>query len=445
MTRSILATSIPIAVALGAGCSFDSSGFDWPSDGAVSIDAAHFDAQVPIDAGPDADVTQPDARPDATPAIDARPADAAQPDADVPDPIEEDVIHVPDGGEFSTLGELVLDSDVTIDTTALTIGGSAPPADVVFDNWAQSGGGPDLAVLHVRSLTIESGIRVTVIGGRPLVILASRAVQIAGTLDASADHTAPGAGGAPPGSGPGAGGDGTHQAPYYDGGGGGAGFGTDGAAGGASVCNPSCTDGEAGAAGTPYGTPELPRLGGGSGGGSGAASDCSATVGGGGGGAIQIYSATSITITGNVAAGGGGGSGGISIGCANATAGGGGGSGGAIFLQAPTVSHSGILAANGGGGGGGASGASASDGGDGDNAGIGTTVASGGASGGSTGQDGGDGGALDTAPTEGGTSTNQGNGGGGGGAVGRIAVMIHSDSSFTPTGAISPAPFTGTY
>jgi hypothetical protein len=95
------------------------------------------------------------------------------------------------------------------------------------------------------------------------------------------------------------------------------------------------------------GTPEIiPLVGGCSG-----EDICSSSPGGGAGGAIQISAGLSLTVDAGamISSGGGGGVGG---GICNISAPGG-GSGGSILLEAPTLSLSGTLAANGGGGGGG--------------------------------------------------------------------------------------------
>ena len=443
--RSNLLPRLGLVAALITGCSFDGTGINWADDAGVNIDANTTDGSPFVDASfdaPTSDADTTDAPLPADAAPDAEPADAAPPDADVPDPILEDVVHVPDDGEFSGVGEIVLAADVTVDTSALTIDGETIAGKVILDTWPQDPSGPGLAILHVRSLTISAGVTVTVTGDRPLVIIASRDVNILGTVDASANLASPGPNGRAAAQGTGAGGDGEHVPEFFDSGGGGAGHGTAGAAGGASICNPSCDDALAGTAGPGYNT-LLTVLAGGSGGGSGGGTDCEYGVGGAGGGAIQIYAGSQITISGAITVGGGGGGAGTKCG-GSAGAGGGGGSGGGIYLQAPEITHSGTLAGNGGGGGGGASG-SGTDGSPGEDGLTGVTAAAGGDDGGNTGEPGGDGGALGAAPTAGTNSFNQGNGGGGGAAVGRIVVIVNTGNTFASTGQISPAAATGTY
>jgi len=439
-----------LAANLASGCVFDTSGFNWPSDEDASVpssDASVVDARAssdaPVDAEPEHDALWQD--PDAA-SLDAEPADAVPPDANAGDPILEDVAHVPAAGEFATTADLVL-GNVTIDTGDLTIDGSAPIDGAVFDNWAQEPWGPQLSVLHVRTLTIQPDTTVLVRGNRPLVILASGVVSIQGLLDAGAEAGTPGPAGRLAGGGGGVGGgDGEHVADYQDSGGGGGGAGTAGARGGHAICEPDCADAMGGAGGNLSLTASLITLWGGPGGGNSGALDCPVGAGGAGGGVVQIYSGTSIDIDpgGAINAGGGGGGGGTAACAGSASAGGGGGAGGPIYLQAPSITHNGTIAANGGGGGGGASSAG-TEGGAGADGALDADPAVGGTAGGDTGKPGGNGGALDTPPEPGVDDLAQGNGGGGGGAAGRIAFFVNATGTLTTTGITSPAPYTGTY
>ena len=85
-----------------------------------------------------------------------------------------------------------------------------------------------LAVLRTGAFTISMSANVTVVGSRPLVIVADGPVQLDGTLDVAADHANAGPGGATSTNGPGAGGNGQHRGTYGDSGGGGAGYGQGG-------------------------------------------------------------------------------------------------------------------------------------------------------------------------------------------------------------------------
>lgn len=360
-------------------------------------------------------------------------------------------VHVPIGGQAPGSGDLVLAGDV--DTTSLTIGGSATlPAGVVFDAWAQPGGGAALAVLHVRGLMVPAGtIRVS--GTRALVVVASQDIVVEGVLDGRARRDAPGPGGAPPDMGAGRGNPGAHVDTFRDSGGSGAGFTQQGGiGGGATGCPPTAPTISAG---TTYGDATLTTLIAGSGGGTAFAASCGVRPAGAGGGAIQLSSATRVTITGGINVGGGGGGGGPSqgTGSCNIAAGSGGGSGGAIFLQAPRVEVAGTIAANGGGGG--------SSGGDpdgnGNQPGANGVAGQDGALGASSAAPGpyvgiwsaaGGGGGGRTLPAGGGATNDDcdGNGGGGGGSVGRVVIAVPpTTGTISVTGTDSPAHVPTTY
>ncbi len=344
------------------------------------------------------------------------------------------VLHLAAGDSIAGTAALSLSGTIAIDTGALTLTGATLPAGVTLDARPQLGGGPELAVLHVGSLTVAGGAQVRVTGTRPLVIVADGDVQVDGLVDASARDATPGAGGSAPAMGGGAGGAGSHLPQYSDSGGGGGGFGGAGAAGGAvSGCTTAVV---AGTAGTVFGDAAIAQLVGGAGGGSGSGAVCPINPGGGGGGALQITSAMRIQIgtTGQLLAGGGGGSGGTDCGNSDGNSGGGGGSGGAIVLQAPMIGNAGVIAANGGGGGGSGSGGGGS-GQPGQNAQASATPAAGGTGSGSSGTTGGAGAAGSTPPVDGTTNTCGNNAGGGGGGLGRIAAS----TGFSNTGVVSPA------
>lgn len=343
-------------------------------------------------------------------------ADDVPPDPDAaPDAVPvEDIHHLEAAEERLGDADLTIATAVTLDTGTLAV--TAGPADgITLAAIAQDGGGPELAVLRVRDLVIESGAVLRATGTRPLVILA-RSVRIEGTITVAARNRAAGAGGASPGEGTGRGGDGTRTNTFRDSGGGGGAFGDVGGAGGNII---SETDA---AGGMPYGDAMLTTLAGGSGGGSASGGGCTQDLPGAGGGALQIYAAVQIVIPAGGALDAGGGGGGRGRSCWDQyTAGRGGGSGGAIYLQTPAIDLAGTLAANGGGGGGGGAGSDATGGADGT---ISALPAAGGESGGSDyGSPGGPGGAGATPASAGGNNADGwGNGGGGGGSVGRIVL-----------------------
>ena len=350
-----------------------------------------------------------------------------------PDAAPVDIHHVPAAAEMIGTGDLAITADVTVDTGALTVTGIALEPGVELVASAQDGGGPELAILRVRSLAVASSVTLRAVGTRPLVVLADT-ITIAGLFDAGGHRGEPGAGGSGARAGTGKGADGSRSGSYADGGGGGAGFARTGASGG------EADNASGGAGGAPYGDAMLTELLGGSGGGATNTGGCDATSPGAGGGAVQLYAATSIVITatGAINAGGGGGSGGASC-TFQYLAGTGGGSGGAIYLQAPAVSNGGVLAANGGGGGGGASGSAGGPGQDGSAT---TARATGGTSGGTSyGAAGGRGGSALGDATDGDNGPGLGNGGGGGGATGHIVIRHRDtpvDGTTSPAATIAP-------
>ncbi|HUQ05985.1 MAG TPA: hypothetical protein VM261_25960 [Kofleriaceae bacterium] len=425
------------AVLLGvAGCSFHPSGGE-VDGGANAIDAEVSTDGADQDGTPDPDAAQPDAaQPDAA-AIDATPIDAMETDASTTG----DVVHVAD--DSIGTGDLAVVSPITVitSTTGFTFG-MPLPAGVTYTTVAQDPGGPELAVLRVRTLSVAANIRV--VGSRPLVILAGT-ISLSAVIDAGARQRTPGAGGSTMGTGAGA--TGGHMGSYGDAGGGGGSFGGVGAAGGNGVCATGCQPDQqvpGAPAGVSYGAATLATLQGGSGGGSTffpANTQCPEGAPGAGGGAIQLYAASSITIgaSGGINVGGGGGTGGDQCNSPfNWLAGYGGGAGGAIYLQSPIVSNGGVLAANGGGGGAGAG--QNGDGGTGADGALTASVAAGGTATGMYSAAGGDGAAGATAAEAGSNASADGNGGGGGGGVGRIHVRyrtVYSAGTQSPTAATS--------
>lgn len=222
---------------------------------------------------------------------------------------------------------------------------------------------PDSGVFNFTTVNIPSGVTVTFarnLANKPLTILASGDVIIAGSINMDGKPGSSngfgglggpggfsgGAGGygfdqsfsGVPGEGPGGGGGGIGGATIsLPGSGGGGGFGTNGNTGGGGS--------NAGQAGPRFGTVTIIPLVGGSGGGGGASvNNNRGGAAGGGGGAILIASSGTITISGSISSRGG--SGGVG------NAGGGGGSGGAIRLIANTISGAGNVNVGGGSGGG---------------------------------------------------------------------------------------------
>ena len=292
-------------------------------------------------------------------------------------------------------------TDTTIDTTTAACA-------------AYTGGEPDLCV--IAATTIAIGGRLIGKGERPLVLVGTTATVI-GTLDVSSNLYWGGSGTQPTECESGV------PATANGGGGAGASFGGRGGNGGGG--NGSTTNG---------GTSPLPmtatRLRGGCQGRQGHGGDFLA---GRGGGAVAIL-ASSITVDGTMNASGTHGYGGTG-GAGPVRGGSGGGSGGMIVLDAPAITITGQVFANGGGGGeGGEEGVAGAHGGQPNDAvvralgGGGATVNGGDGGGGSagtelTGEDGDDG-------------SSKGGGGGGGGGAGVIRVT----SSPMGGGMESPPP-----
>ena len=333
-----------------------------------------------------------------------------------------------------TATELLLTSDVDVTITAVglvidTTTGTVPAefdGAVVLPDVPQDDG-PNVMVIQVGSLTIDlvADGSIHVDGDKPLVIVATRTIDLTGRLDASASIDEPGPGGFLSALGPGAGAAGLPSGVTADGGGGGGSYGTSGGRGG----NPM-----GGAAGALHGA--ATTLQGGSGGGVPSVPGACTVRGGGGGGAVQLTALESITIAGLIHVGGGGGAGGATCG-SDGAGGGGGGSGGMIFLEAPMLLGNGILGSLGGGGGEAGSTQGVYAGVAGDDAGTESAGV-----GGTSGNSGGDGGlgATESAPgTPGADVVTEGNGGGGGGGAGRI---YYRTSGATPAYTVRP-PATG--
>lgn len=363
----------------------------------------------------------------------------------VGEPVE--ASHVSEDDAFA--GNLDLELvDVTLDTDELTID---PPISISLLATPQATGGPELAVLRARALVFLGTIKVT--GARPLVVLAD-SIEVAATLDVSADGPVAGPGGAVA---DGVGGNGIHtaggSANGSDSGGGGGGFGSAGEHGGNTCLREITPDLEdpptGGVGGVAFSTGTIEILQGGGAGGLGAQGGGNEAVcprvarGGGGGGALQLSARFAIDIPGVIDASGGGGDGGVACMVETAGAGSGGGAGGAVFVEAPSITVSGTIVANGGGGGGGGGVTRAddtfSDGQPGRDGASGPAAVGGVGGGANTlnggGTTGGSGGIEGVAPTAGASRCN-GQTGGGGGGVGRVALRGQAtldDATISPT------------
>jgi hypothetical protein len=221
---------------------------------------------------------------------------------------------------------------------------------------------PDGGVLNYTTVNIPSAVTVTFLRNsknRPVTILASGNVTIAGTIsvDGKSANGVGGFGTGGPGGydgatggypfdastagsvgdGPGGGGGGLGHTGSTPGGGAGGSYAGSGSSGGSPVSAPAAAGARYGSAGV------IPLVGGSGGGGGGATLTYGGGAGGGGGGAILIASSGTLNFTGTInARGGAGGTG---------AAGGGGGSGGAVRLVANTINGSGGTLQAGGGNG----------------------------------------------------------------------------------------------
>jgi len=227
----------------------------------------------------------------------------------------------------------------TADTGALTLTGpgtSIAGADV-----------NGVAVFSFDDVNIPSGVTIQAQGSRPLKIVASGNMTMAGVIEANgasvtADGVATASPGGPGGTAGGAGGTagsgqgGGGLASNAQNGGGGGGFGGAGARGAVYSAT-----GSGGLGGPAYG--DLDALFQGGSGGAGSGQGGLPTAGGGGGGAVALH-ASALTISGVILASGG-------SGACSSGGGSGGGSGGAIVLHADTLESTGVLFATGGSGG----------------------------------------------------------------------------------------------
>ena len=248
---------------------------------------------------------------------------------------------------------LVLDcGTITLNTTSLAVSSSAggwcgrPGPSLVVQKPSNL---PELLVVPLQSLNIAPGSTLRVTGSRPVVLAVFGDVNVAGTIDVSANGSTGGPGqnwNCEPGSNNSKGGNGadTSSDGQANGGGGGGAFRAVGGKGG----NGGVQVGGAGglARGSDLLSPLIPGCNGGWGGGCGAAP-------GGGGGALQLAASGRIDVTGSLLARGGNGV----NGCDRSGGATGGGSGGGILVEGDQVFITGgTLLADGGRGGNGANG-----------------------------------------------------------------------------------------
>ncbi len=330
MIECVIRPKTLVMVSLVAGCRFSGHGDVDPFSDAPIPDAAIDDAALdaPVDAAPDA---PPDAPPLCATWMPRNITDLCNRPMPMP-------------------GELTINTAVTYDTDTRAFSGSgAPPNPTTFD---QDQNGIVAVVMYIDGLKLTANGSLRVTGSHPLIILATGGISVAGRIDAGGHGAIAGAGAdtaacnahvSDPGDDDAAGGG--------SGGGGGGSFRGKGGRGGPGDNNPGPNAG--GEGGVAIGTPARLRGGchgatSGQAGSSASVSSSTRTPGGVGGGAIQLDAYLSIDITGVITVGGGGGGGAV-LGSANG--GGGGGSGGMIALEAPAITGTGRMAANGGGGG----------------------------------------------------------------------------------------------
>ncbi|RLB48517.1 MAG: hypothetical protein DRJ42_23060, partial [Deltaproteobacteria bacterium] len=154
-----------------------------------------------------------------------------------------------DASLFAATGDIQITADTTWNTNSCETAPLPGSAMVVM----QGGDNLELCVVRTARFTVDPTVRLRVIGGRPLVILASEYAHIDGILDASAIGTGTGPGGGARGTrvtpaSPGTGGAGVHSGTYEDGGGGGGGLCGAGGIGGDANSTAGGTAGAAGSA-----------------------------------------------------------------------------------------------------------------------------------------------------------------------------------------------------
>ena len=282
--------------------------------------------------------------------------------------------------------------------------------------------------------SLMMGKKITAHGGKPLVLLSTQKMDLAGDIDVSSHHVGPQPKG--PGANPTAAGTCTfEQVATMNAGAAGGTFGTKGGLGSDAVPT-SGMQGKPGSAITMF--PMMLR-GGCPGGDSGVVDAGGPGHGGDGGGAIAILGAP-IQINGNINASGSGGHGAAgSLAGVQGGGGGGGGSGGMIVLDSPMALSLGANARIWANGGGGAEGGAPLAGGSDGNESAGPAMAAAPGTGTLAGQNGGPGSLGSSGGVNGGGGTvNQGGGGGGGGGAGVIHAPGVTDSMVVSPPTTSP-------
>jgi hypothetical protein len=278
---------------------------------------------------------------------------------------------------------------------------------------------PSVCVIYANEIRVSG--KVTASGSRALVLAASRAIEVTGSVDVSAykdlGNTTPASDGPecvfPTGGSYGGAAGGSFAG---KGGNGGSGIGGNQSSNMPTTAAPAVT------------LPSYVR---------GGCSD--SAFGGRAGGGVWLAAADTIRIssTGRVLANGAGGDGSQVLSFGRSP---GGGSGGMIRIAAPHIINLGVIAANGGGGSEGADFTAGTEGVDGADGAIGIARANGGAGGTANGGDGGAGGAggsvdgLDGNSASGGGNATGGGGGGGAGFIQLTSPMLEN------TGTVSPTP-----
>jgi len=102
----------------------------------------------------------------------------------------DDVVHVGSTDEYTGTDDLTIAASITIDTDKMMFGMPLPPG-VTFGAAKQDGGGPDLAILHVRALAVHATVQA--LGSRPLVVIAD-SIELTETIDVTAHQGQPGPG-----------------------------------------------------------------------------------------------------------------------------------------------------------------------------------------------------------------------------------------------------------
>jgi len=288
-----------------------------------------------------------------------------------------------------------------------------------------------LCVITATNVDVPTGASVRALGSRPLVVVATGTITIAGTIGASSLASSPASGAGSSTSGCATPAAATNDAGGAAGGAGGSFGGTGGSGGNGDLNDTGLPTGPATGQGAaaPV-TPTTIRAG--CSGGAGGTGVGQGGAGGRGGGAIYFIAGTSITVaaTGRVYAVGEGGRGANNLG-----GGGGAGSGGLLAFDAPMITLAGNVIANGGGGGEGA-GLGGNVNGDAGSDGVANGARASGGVSGTNGGNGGDSSGGGSPDGNNGEAVNEGGGGGGGGAG-----FIYIKGTYAPSGStISPSP-----